>query len=387
MYISAPGYFFFETPYVKENTYRYSYTYNIEKKTFSPTVDLYYVGDDVYEVRYEYVFENNPRNATKTGRFIYTQNPPRKLELIYPDPTKNLSMQQGHLKVRMTDGTLMTTHFHYGRTDDRICTKYGLVNGVWGHYMAHYLYNSETRQNMNLYVLDTKRVDGIPYGKNCEHNVVISKDIDITSENYGKPIVYHTFIDYSYNEETKKITQKVRTSYYTYSPFVQKDHIRCVCRPWLQTNETYFPVKPCLGEHENTKLISYDPLFPNSSYILVYDFVVTETEKKEIALIPFSNGRQKSALTIKYTQSGGPIKCICGIYLGTIKKYTDEFDLPPNKMSYKRDKPKTVHRIVLCAGGVFYGKRDYNNGSYNIAFMEYKYFDNGIAPQPIYDSM
>ena len=156
VYISVPGHYYFETPYTKENTYRYSFSYDIQKKTFSPLVDLYYDGNDIYEVRYEYVYENNPREAVKTGKFIYTQTPRRKLEPIYPDPSRNLSMQQGTLKVRMTDGTLMNTHFHYGRNKDRICTKYGLVNGVWGHYKAHYLYNQQTREIIrSMYVLDT----------------------------------------------------------------------------------------------------------------------------------------------------------------------------------------------------------------------------------------
>ena len=206
VYISVPGEYYFDTEYVKENTYRFSYNYNIEKKTFSARAELYYDGNDIYEVRYEYVFENDPRKAEQTGAFIYTQTPRKKLELIYPDPSQNLSIQQGRLKVRTTDGTLLDTHFHFERNKKRICTKYGLVNGVWGHYRAYYLYNMDRRKlEKSMYVLDVMRVDGIPYGKDCEYKVVISRESNVASEYHGIPIVYHTYIDYGYNTSKNKI--------------------------------------------------------------------------------------------------------------------------------------------------------------------------------------
>ena len=88
-------------------------------------------------------------------------------------------------------------------------------------------------------------------------------------------------------------------------------------------------------------------------------------------------------MSIRYTTSGGAIKCTGGIYLGGIKKYTAEFDLPRNNSAYDRNSPKTVHRLVLCAGGIFYGKRDINSGTYNIAFIPYTQYYNGVNGGPI----
>ena len=48
--------------------------------------------------------------------------------------------------------------------------------------------------------------------------------------------------------------------------------------------------------------------------------------------------------------------------------------IPGNGKVYNRNFPRTVHRFVLCAGGIFYGKREYNENYYNIQFKEYDFW-------------